>query len=142
MKISITDLQDIVKLDKRMMRRAAGFVAKCEGVSRDISLVYVDDERIARLNEQFLGHSGPTDVISFNLDDPGDRDGLLGEIVVSAQTARDQARSRHIAVERELLLYTIHGVLHLLGYDDGTPDAARRLRRRQQQLLKAFLEDL
>jgi probable rRNA maturation factor len=139
MRVSVTNLQDLVRLNVPRVRRAVRFVATQEGEHRDFSAVFVDDERIAQLNKRFLGCTGPTDVIAFVLDGPGDPDELLGEVVISAETALAQARRRHIAVERELLLYTIHGVLHLVGYDDTTDTGARRMRRRQAVLLNRFL---
>ena len=141
MKVTITTLQDHVKLDAVLIRRAVRYVMKKERRGEDVSIAFVDDARIAELNEQFLKHAGPTDVIAFNLDSPCDPDGLLGEVVVSAEMAAAEARRRHIAIERELLLYVIHGVLHLLGYDDSAPREARLLRGRQRRLLNEFLEE-
>ncbi len=130
-----------MKLDAVLIRRAVRYVMKKERRGEDVSIAFVDDARIAELNEQFLKHAGPTDVIAFNLDSPCDPDGLLGEVVVSAEMAAAEARRRHIAIERELLLYVIHGVLHLLGYDDSAPREARLLRGRQRRLLNEFLEE-
>jgi len=141
LRIAITNLQDHVKIDTALIRRTVRYVMKEEGRGDDLSIAFVDDARIAELNEQFLKHSGPTDVIAFNLDGPGDPDGLLGEVIVSAEMAAAEARRRHIAIERELLLYVIHGVLHLLGYDDSVPREARLLRCRQRRLLNEFLEE-
>ena len=141
MKVTITNLQDHVKLEAAPVGRAVRHVMKKEGRGEDVSIAFVDNARIAELNEQFLKHAGPTDVISFNLDGPGDPDGLLGEVVVSAEMAAAEARRRHIAIKRELLLYVIHGVLHLLGYDDSAPREARLMRGRQRRLLNEFLEE-
>ena len=141
MTVSITNLQDRVRLNTVRLRRAVRRVARQHRETRDISVVFVDDDRIAQLNRQFLGREGPTDVLAFRLDAPGDPDGLLGEVIVSAQTAQAEARRRHIAVERELLLYTIHGALHLMGYDDTTPQQAARMGRLQRQFLAEVLED-
>jgi probable rRNA maturation factor len=73
----------------------------------------VDDGEIARLNKLFLKRKGPTDVIAFE----GDEE-LLGEIAISVDTARRQARERNIPLEHELMLLGIHGLLHLDGMDD------------------------
>jgi probable rRNA maturation factor len=105
-----------------------------------LSLVIVDDPTIQRLNREFLGHDYATDAITFPLDDGAGSmpDGPFGEIVVSAETARREARRRGGAPERELALYAIHGALHLAGYDDAAPAAKRRMRARERRYLALF----
>ena len=88
-----------------------------------ISVAVVDDATIAVLNRQFLRHEGPTDVLSFLLEQ--DEDGLEGEVVVSAETARRTAPRFGWSEGEELLLYVIHGTLHLAGYDDAKPREQR-----------------
>jgi probable rRNA maturation factor len=85
----------------------------------------VADAEIARLNEQFLAHHGPTDVITFQ----------HGEILISIERAIAQARRFGTAVHDELALYLIHGLLHLAGYDDTTPAKRRVMHARQRALL-------
>ena len=76
----------------------------------------MDDETIHELNRRLLDHDWPTDVLSFVLEDDGDH--LEGEVILSADTAGDgRRRTRQLAAE-EQLLYVIHGMLHLVGYDD------------------------
>ncbi|MCH7812605.1 MAG: rRNA maturation RNase YbeY [Planctomycetes bacterium] len=101
-----------------------------------LSCALVDDPEIARLNEQYLGHQGPTDVLSFDLSEPG-QPGLEGEIVVSVETARREAEKRNHDVAAEVALYCLHGALHLLGYDDAQPDQARRMHETEDELLVA-----
>ena len=96
-----------------------------------ISVAVVDDATIARLNEQFLQHEGPTDVLSFVLEQAEGR--LEGEVVVSAETARRGPVSGGRG--EELLLYVIHGMLHLAGYDDATPAEKGVMRRREAEVL-------
>lgn len=108
-----------------------------------LSVTIVGDRRIAALHRDWLGVPGPTDVISFPLSDdeaplPG-APALLGEVVVSADTAAREARARGLPFERELLLYVAHGTLHLLGYDDHDPRDRARMHRRQEALLERFL---
>ena len=103
-----------------------------------ISLAVVDDTEIARLNARYLGRHAPTDVLAFPYsvtDDPA-HDEELGEVIVSAETAEREARRRHKTFEKELALYMIHGLLHLLGYDDTSPEKARAMRRRERELLR------
>lgn len=103
-----------------------------------ISLAVVDDTEIARLNARYLGRHAPTDVLAFPYsvtDDPA-HDEELGEVIVSAQAAQREAHRRHKTFEEELALYVIHGLLHLLGYDDTSPEKARAMRRREKELLR------
>jgi probable rRNA maturation factor len=110
-----------------------------EGVG--LSVAVVDDGRMSELHERYSGIPGPTDVLAFPLEDevPGP-EALLGEVVVSADTAAREAAERGLTFERELLLYVIHGTLHLLGYDDHDPTERTRMHARQEELLGAFLE--
>jgi len=98
-----------------------------------VSLAVVDDPTIAGLHERYLGQQGPTDVLSFLLDEA---DGCLeGEVVVSAQTAVAQAGRFGWSAADELLLYVVHGALHLLGYDDATCPQRRAMRRRERRFV-------
>jgi probable rRNA maturation factor len=100
-----------------------------EGLKGDLSVVFVDDREICAMNRRFLRHKGPTDVISFPLNDR--HDPLIGEVVVSAETARRESSARRLPVERELALYVAHGILHLCGYDDRTAGDAAEMRERE-----------
>jgi probable rRNA maturation factor len=81
-----------------------------------VSIAVVDDETIHELNRQFLAHDYPTDVLSFTLEDDPPR--LEGEVIVSVDTARQNAVEAGWSADDELLLYVIHGTLHLAGYLD------------------------
>jgi probable rRNA maturation factor len=94
-----------------------------------LSIVLVDDQEMAKLNEQFHHTPGSTDVLSF---DYGDGE---GEVIVSVDHAFAQARRYHTTPARELALYVAHGILHLCGYDDGTPAERRRMRAAERRLL-------
>jgi len=99
-----------------------------------ISLAVVDDATIARLHEEYLHQSDPTDVLSFVLERG---EGCLeGEVIVSAETAARRAPEFGFEADDELLLYVVHGCLHLAGYDDGTPEQRAEMRRREQSALK------
>jgi probable rRNA maturation factor len=112
--------------------RAALAAEKCPRA--DLSVALVDDDTIARLHEEHLNIAGPTDVLTFDLRD-GDGTGLDGEIVLSVDTAAREAAARGHSLEAEVILYAVHGVLHLLGYDDHTRAAARRMHAREDELL-------
>jgi probable rRNA maturation factor len=105
----------------------------------DVSVTVVGAERIHALNRDHLGHDYPTDVISFTLREEGDPDPLLGEVVVSSDRAREEARARGIGADEELLRYVVHGVLHLLGWEDDTPGKRRRMHARQERVLAGVM---
>src|SRR5262249_26875365 len=102
-----------------------------------ISLAFVDNETIHGLNKRFLDHDEPTDVITFPLSGPGAKK-LEGEIVIGVEVALEQAAERGHAVEEELCLYAIHGILHLVGYDDIKPKDAAEMRKKERQYLQAL----
>lgn len=85
-----------------------------------LSIVLVDDGTLARMHGEYLDDDSPTDVISFDLQDPDDpvHAGPIGELYVSVDCARRVAAERGVPVERELALYIVHGALHLCGFDD------------------------
>jgi probable rRNA maturation factor len=91
----------------------------------EISMLIVSDRRIASLHRQFMNESGPTDVITFQ----------HGEIFISAETARRNARRFGNAVARELRLYVVHGLLHLHGFDDRNKGSARKMEIAQRRIL-------
>jgi len=99
-----------------------------------VSVALVNDPHIAELNECYLGHQGPTDVLSFDLSEEGAAR-LEGQIVISLDTAAREAGRRGHAAEAEVLLYCVHGMLHLLGYGDAEPEQAARMHRREDELL-------
>ena len=102
--------------------------------SASVSLAVVDDSTIHELNRRYLDHDWPTDVLSFVLDQHDDR--LEGEVIVSADTAAAAAGEFGWSAADELLLYTIHGMLHLVGYDDKSDDDVREMRAAEQRYLR------
>lgn len=93
---------------------------------------------MATLHRRYLNRAGPTDVLTFDLGTDRESGRLDGEIVVCADLARREARARggsREAVRNELALYVVHGILHLAGYDDGTPRRAARMHAREDELL-------
>jgi probable rRNA maturation factor len=104
--------------------------------SATISLALVDDATIHRLNRQYLGHDYATDVLSFPLRDEAGY--LEGEIVISGETAARTATEFGWSAGEELMLYTVHGCLHLVGYDDASAAQRRQMRRAEQKYLRRF----
>jgi probable rRNA maturation factor len=103
----------------------------------DISIVIVNDTQIKKVNKEFLGRSYVTDVISFDLSDE-DGEGKVFELVINAQEARRQAKSRGHSAEAELALYIVHGFLHDVGFDDAKPGEAARMHTMEDEILDEF----
>jgi probable rRNA maturation factor len=111
--IHITNRQKTLKLDRRRMRQVVRAIVGDAGISEaTISIAIVDDAAIAKLHEQFLDDPEPTDVLSFVLE--RSEESLEGEVVASADTAKACAPRYNSTPEEELLLYVIHGTLHLV----------------------------
>jgi len=137
-KIAIASPQEVVEIDRRRMREIARAVLEGENVpDAEISLAFVDNATIHQLNKRYLGHDEPTDVLSFPLSEPGMKR-LAGELVIGAEVARTHAERRGHDVEAELALYVVHGLLHLCGHDDKTPDHSRLMRERERHYLRAL----
>ncbi len=102
----------------------------------DLSVALVGDKRMGGLHARFMGIPGPTDVLTFPLD--ADRRGRVtaGEVVVCVPEARRRAREHGVPVEHELLLYALHGMLHLCGYDDRTDRAYSTMHRKEDEILR------
>jgi probable rRNA maturation factor len=99
-----------------------------------LSIAFVTREAIAKLNRRYLGHPGPTDVIAFSLGEP-----LVGDIYISPDVARENARAYGVGVREELTRLVIHGVLHTTGHDHPADAAARSkspMWRRQERLVR------
>lgn len=111
----------------------------------DLTIMFVDPEPIAALHERWMNLEGPTDVMSFPMDElrPGDGkttvEGMLGDIVICPWVAAQQAAAAGHGPLEEMLLLTIHGILHLLGYDHVTPEQERQMFGLQRQLLLTFI---
>lgn len=116
-----------------VVRRALGR----QGIERAVvSVVLVDDRRMATLHRRWLGADGPTDVITFDLS-AGGLGGIEGDVVVSTETARRVAREVGWSARHEAAYYVVHGLLHLAGYDDHDPVERRAMRARERVLLAA-----
>ena len=124
-------------VDAMRLRRAVKSILNDAGIaSGEVSIAVVDDARMHELNRRYLAHDYPTDVLSFVLARDGDR--LDGQIVVSADYAAREAARYGWNADDELLLYTIHGALHLVGYDDLSPESKRQMRQQERAYLGQF----
>lgn len=124
-----------LRSDESRLSEAVARTLRLRGVTRAvIEVVLVDDRHIAELNERYLGYSGPTDVISFNLSETG-QSALEGTVVLSAEAATREARLRGHDPIHEALLYAVHGVLHLTGLEDEDDQQAAHMHEMEDRIL-------
>jgi probable rRNA maturation factor len=135
--VAIINEQTRHAVDDQRLQSAVRAVLEAEGAVRaTVSIAIVDNATIQRLNRDFLAHDCSTDVLSFVLESSEDE--LDGEIIVSADMAAATSARFGWTTADELLLYVIHGTLHLLGYDDQTPDALAEMQARERHELSRF----
>lgn len=124
---------------KRIRRTAKTVLNALDCPEGELSILLVDDPRMAELNRQYLARRGPTNVIAFPMRTGAYSDltpDLLGDVVISMDTAASEAEAAGISSERRFLELLIHGILHLFGYDHETGDAdARRMEEKSAELL-------
>lgn len=115
----------------------------CDGPEEaEVSLMLVDDQRIHALNLEYRGVDRPTDVLSFALQEETDEepdavfeDDMLGDIVISAERAREQAKEYGHSFEREIVYLAVHGTLHLLGYDHEEESERQEMRSKEEEVM-------
>jgi probable rRNA maturation factor len=140
--ILITSNQKLVKLDRVGLCRGVRKALELLGVGeRELSLLFVDDEGIRTINRDYLRRDRPTNVIAFSLSEGSFGEvnpDILGDVVVSVETAGREAKAAGIPVGDAILNLVIHGILHLTGYDhEGTGGRARVMSAVQEAI---FLE--
>jgi probable rRNA maturation factor len=137
--IQIANRQKTLPIDRGRIRRSIRAILTDAGMAEaKISVAIVDDRTIAALHREFMNDPTPTDVLSFVLEESPEC--LEGEVVASADTAASSAKRYHLTPEEELLLYVIHGTLHLVGYDDTTPALRRQMRKKEREYLSTATE--
>lgn len=143
----MSNVQDKVAVDRRLVSVVRRAVTVCLELERrrpagfEVSVALVDDRKIRELNQRYRGVDHATDVLAFPLQDGGPpsragRQTLLGDVVVSLETAQRQAAERHHRLPLELAHLVAHGVLHLLGYNDGDEASAAQMGSKQAQVLE------
>ena len=115
------------------LRRAAKLVPR--NALRELSIVLVNDRRMSALHKQFMNDSSPTDVLTFPIDTDNAGRVTSGEVYVNVPWARREVKTRDVEAKHEVLLYALHGMLHLLGYDDRNRRAFRTMHRTEDDLL-------
>ena len=106
---------------------------------KELSILLVDDSKIKELNKAYLKRNRPTDVIAFPQYEQKTKTlhpQLLGDVVISVETAKRQALRMGHSFEKELIVLLIHGILHLLGYEDKTCEKRKKMNEKQKQILK------
>ena len=132
------------RVDRRRLRkRAARLLRELGRPKAELSIALVDDAAMAELNARYRGVEGATDVLSFSLLEGAHaerRGELLGDVVVSLDTAAVQARRGRRSLDDEVLRLLIHGTLHLLGHDHERSDDARKMRAEERRVWRALHE--
>lgn len=143
MAVLVADEQEFTVDDERLARLARHVLAH-QRVPEDmeVSLLLVDEDTIAALNAAHLHHEGPTDVLAFPIDEPGEAPegapAVLGDVVLCPAYVRAQATEHGRSLDDELAMLTVHGLLHLLGMDHDEPAAQRAMFGLTDDLLASF----
>jgi probable rRNA maturation factor len=131
-----------LSLSRARVREAAVAALKAERAKDAmLSITFVGRATMSQLNHRYLGHHGPTDVISFGLGRVGKRGAVVGDVYICAEIARENAKAQGISAGEELLRLVIHGTLHVLGHDHptGAGRTASPMWRRQERILARVL---
>ncbi len=148
MVVVVTNAQRKVPVSTRRMMRLAQCAIRRLRVTGpgQFAVIFIGSQRMRTLNRRFLGHDRTTDVLSFRYDvaprdvPAGLQERIVGEIFVAPSEARRYARRHGIPYEEELSRYVVHGLLHWLGHEDRTVAQQRKMRAREDQLLKRCSE--
>ena len=148
MPVLVSNLQEEMEIEDNVVDFLTDAVLKAlkvSGYSEDaeVSLVFVDDDYIQELNQQYRGMDGPTDVLSFAMleGEPvagGEKDVILGDVVISVQAVDRQAKEYGQSFLREASYLAIHGVLHLLGYDHEEEDKQKLMRLKEDEIISSL----
>ena len=143
-KIWVQNRQKRIPLDLKKIRRAAHQILAALGVPEaELSILLVDDPQIQELNRRYLHRDKPTNVLAFPMrkgKGPALHPTLLGDLVISAETAQRQSNRFGLNDSGMITLLMIHGLLHLVGYEhEGTRKGAQAMARKQKELLRAAL---
>ena len=136
MKVEIANLQKHYKIKDNKIKQVVKEVLAKKSSSAKLSFAFVDNNEIKRLNKKYFDSDDVTDVIAFPLNNHNNS--LNGEIVVSVETAVDTAIKEDVDVEGEIVLYVVHGLLHLLGYSDVNREDAIIMHEKESKILKAL----
>jgi probable rRNA maturation factor len=140
--ISPLDLSITAETGEPYVRYLRTFLRRAHALEkpalRELSVALVGDKRMAELHERFMGIAGPTDVLTFELEHDGRGRVVSGEVVVCVPHAVRAARQTGVEVKKEVLLYAVHGLLHLCGFDDRTARDFSAMHQREDEILRAI----
>ena len=138
MKVAVRNLQKKIPVNPKRITKTVLKILSQEGIKKsgEITVCFVNDQRIKKLNLKYLGKNNPTDVITFDVAEPKTADKIFADIVISTDRAIDNADAFKTSPYFELYLYVIHGVLHILGYDDRNIKDKLLMRKKEKNLLK------
>jgi probable rRNA maturation factor len=123
------------KIDLRLLEKITAATLEELGMQvEELSIVLVGAKEMAQINEKFLGHEGPTDVITFDYSE-GNK-GLSGEIFICPEVAEKQAKKFKTTRQAEVVRYVVHGILHLAGHDDLNPVARKKMKKEEGRLVR------
>ena len=144
MKLQIKNSQNKIKIDKRTIRSTVLKILKnLDCADKEISLSFIDDEKIKQLNKQYLGKDKATNVLSFSLleGEYGNiNPQILGDVIISVETAQRDALYGKLTVDQEIDFLIIHGILHLLGYnhENTTEKEIKKMRQKEKELFNVI----
>jgi probable rRNA maturation factor len=134
--LEILNVQEVLAIDLEKVRSICErMLDDCGIKSGKMNVVLVDSDTIHQYNKDFLQHDYPTDTISFPLEDRRSEGHLEGEVLVCTEVAKDRAKEFGWTAEEELLLYVVHGMLHLIGFDDTTPEQRTIMQEKERTYL-------
>jgi probable rRNA maturation factor len=138
--VEVRNLQNVPVREEAMVAAARHARALGAGPLDCLSLVLVDEDRVARLDQRFLGRQEPTDVIAFPAEET--EEGWCGEVIVTVPVAQRQAAERGHSLEKELAILAAHGTLHALDYRDDTDPARAEMERLQEAAVERAWAEL
>jgi len=141
-RLSAANISKCYFLNKKKLSRIVKFILRYTGIKdANLSVVFVSQKEIRRLNYLYRKRKSPTDVLSFSMREGKrlKRDSLvLGDVIISPDCARSQAKRFNSTFKKEIYLYVVHGILHLLGYDDEKASSRKIMRKKEREILKAL----
>ncbi len=141
-RIFIADRQNIFRFRHKVLHKIVEKFFEMKKVSFSLSLVLTDNQLIKKLNYRYRKENYSTDVLAFPLAAEYDLDDIRGEIVISVEKAQENAILFAQRVEKEIALYLVHGLLHLLGYRDYPTQVAEEMRREEKKILRSLDKEL
>ena len=138
MEVSVRNLQRAIKIEESIVKEAVRKVLSCENKSQaEVSIALVNDDRMRKLNKRYRSLNETTDVLAFAMSKTDEfRCNLLGEVVISLPQALKQAKRFKVPFDEEVARLVIHGILHLLGYDDRHSPQREKMEERQEAILQ------